>query len=213
MSCPKRPPPVPPRQHNSQILSNSKEEPSRLFENIHNENKTIPRSQSEFVLSKIEDDEEIENQEEETGEDTKEENKEEIKENVEEDKAENVEVTKENEMEGESNGEEKKNENTQRFKVINEILETEKTYIESIEKLIQMFTPLFELKLDQSEFPVSEMHILHSNAGIILGYSKILEEMLTPSVLNFCENTCIGSIFLSLADYMRSIYFFYPPFF
>ena len=100
---------------------------------------------------------------------------------------------------------------SRRHKIVNEIVSTEKSYIESLEKLIKLFGPLIDAKFDQNDFPVSEMNSLQSNAGIILGYSGVFLQMINKAVADFNENeTTIGPIFLNLADYMRGSFSLLP---
>lgn len=92
-----------------------------------------------------------------------------------------------------------------RLRIVQEMLETEKTYITALETLKELLTPFLELK-DVEEFPELEAKTIHSNGGIILEYSKLLLKMLQPRVENFTEETCISDIFLSISDYMKSMF-------
>lgn len=90
-----------------------------------------------------------------------------------------------------------------RSRILQEIVDTERTYITALETLTELLQPFLQLQ-DYEEFPELEARTIHSNGGIILGYSKLLMEMLEPRAENFDENTCISDIFLRLADFMKS---------
>ena len=94
-----------------------------------------------------------------------------------------------------------------RSRIVKEILDTELSYITALETLTENLAPFLELDMSELEdFPETEARTIHSNGGIILGYSKLLMEMLKPRVESFDEQTCIGDIFLRLADFMKGVW-------
>jgi len=96
-----------------------------------------------------------------------------------------------------------------RSRIVNEMVETERSYTATLEQLIQHLASFLTLdEKDKDIFPETECRTIHSNCGIILDLSKVLLEMLAPRAEIFDQETCIGDIFLQLADYMK-VYTFY----
>lgn len=88
--------------------------------------------------------------------------------------------------------------------LVKEIVSTEQTYVDSLEKLNTIIAPLLDPSYYIEEFNIiQDLQLINSNAGIIIRYSKLLLEDLVPRAESFSTTTCIGDIFLILADYMK----------
>lgn len=97
---------------------------------------------------------------------------------------------------------------SKRARIVQEIVDTERTYVTALTKLQDILEPLVEEHSNpdlvaDSKFPINEANTIHSTAGIITGLSKMLLEMLEPRAKDFTEETRISDVFLKLADFMK----------
>lgn len=90
-----------------------------------------------------------------------------------------------------------------------EVVATERSYVKAMEQLVQVMAGLLEIQRKLTEagdtgaaLP-AELQTLHVSATIILGYSRKTLEMMGPRQQNYDDQTCIGDIFLLVADFLK----------